>query len=107
MGFQLGGSLLDFIVLSLLKSKDEYGYMLTQEVRKILDISEMAMYPALKRLQKNEMLSVYDVPCQGRNRRYYHLTEQGERAWLQYQKEWELMKTEIDRLLEEEKDGDM
>lgn len=55
MGFQIGGAILDFVVLSVLKNKDEYGYVLTQEVREILDVSETAMYPALKRLQKSNL----------------------------------------------------
>ncbi len=99
MGFQIGGNILDFVVLSTLKNKDEYGYIVTQEVRKILDISETAMYPALKRLQKNNLLSTYDVPYQGRNRRYYRLTESGKKALDTYILEWNEFKKDIDNLL--------
>ena len=30
MGFQVGGALLDFLVLSILRRGDAYGYILTQ-----------------------------------------------------------------------------
>lgn len=104
MGFQIGGTILDFVVLSILRNKDEYGYMLTQEVRNILDVSETAMYPSLKRLQKNNLLSIYDVPYQGRNRRYYKLTEEGKTALEQYMQEWNEFKQHMDRLLGEGSD---
>lgn len=104
MGFQIGGSILDFVVLSTLKNKDEYGYVVTQEVKKILDISETALYPALKRLQKSNLLSTYDVPYQGRNRRYYKLSEDGGKALDAYILQWEEFKKNMDNLL---KKGDM
>ncbi len=104
MGFQIGGTILDFVVLSILRNKDEYGYVLTQEVRDILDVSETAMYPSLKRLQKNNLLSVYDVPYQGRNRRYYKLTEEGRVVLEKYMKEWNELKKHMDRLLGEDFD---
>lgn len=100
MGFQIGGSILDFVVLSTLKNKDEYGYVVTQEVKKILDISETALYPALKRLQKNGLLSTYDVPYQGRNRRYYKLTQEGKEALDTYILQWNTFKIDMDNLLE-------
>ncbi len=106
MGFQIGGSILDFVVLSTLKNKDEYGYVVTQEVKKILDVSETAMYPALKRLEKNNFLSTYDVPYQGRNRRYYRLTEDGKKTLNEYILEWNEFKKNIDNLLEKGDEND-
>lgn len=106
MGFQIGGAILDFVVLSILRNKNEYGYAITQEVREILDVSETAMYPALKRLQKNELLSVYDMPYQGRNRRYYKLTQKGELELEKYISEWNEMKKKMDILLEEDVSND-
>lgn len=101
MSFQIGGAILDFIVLSILRNKDEYGYILTQEVRQILDVSETAMYPALKRLQKSNFLTTYDMPYQGRNRRYYKITEEGLKELDLHIKEWNLLKLNMDRLLGE------
>ena len=91
MGFQTGGALLDFIVLGILQNGDEYGYILTQQVREMLDVSETAMYPALRRLQKGHLLTTYDRSCQGRNRRYYQLTAEG--------RKWEQFKRSMDQIL--------
>ena len=100
MGFQIGGAILDFVVLGILSRADEYGYLLTQQVRELLDVSESALYPALKRLQKAQLLTTYDQPFQGRNRRYYRITPSGRETLSQYRQEWTQFKTQMDRLLE-------
>lgn len=102
MGFQAGGALLDFLVLSILRRGDAYGYILTQEVRTILDVSETSLYPALRRLEKGGLLSTYDMPYQGRNRRYYRLTPQGHEALESYIAEWRQFKKQMDSLLGED-----
>ena len=99
MGFQIGGTVLDFIVLGILRRQDEYGYILTQEVRSILDVSETALYPALRRLKNAGLLTAYDRPFQGRNRRYYRLTEAGRQALSDYEAEWSIFHQKMDRLL--------
>ena len=99
MGFQIGGAILDFIVIAILNQEDEYGYVITQKVRKILDVSETAMYPALKRLEKNEVLEVYDTTNNGRNRRYYKLTTKGKELLDSYIHEWEGFKLNVEALI--------
>lgn len=102
MSFQIGGTTLDFLVLAILRQKDEYGYTLTQQVQMVLDVSESAIYPSLKRLEKNEMLTSYDSPFQGRNRRYYRITELGLEALANYSVKWKDYKTKMDELLKED-----
>ena len=101
MGFQIGGAILDFVVLSILQHSDTYGYEVTRQVRRILDVSETALYPALRRLEKAGLLTIYDQPFQGRNRRYYHLTETGEEYLSRQKREWHQFKADMDGLLEE------
>ncbi|MDZ7548942.1 PadR family transcriptional regulator, partial [Clostridium perfringens] len=60
MAFQLGAALLDACVLAVLSREDTYGYILTQNVRQIMSISESTLYPVLRRLQKDECLTTYD-----------------------------------------------
>ncbi len=100
MGFQIGGAILDFVVLAILNRDDKYGYLLTQQVREILNVSESSLYPALKRLQKSELLKTYDNQFQGRNRRYYSITPSGKQKLLEYEQEWKQFKTHMDLLLE-------
>lgn len=101
MTFQLGASLLDACVLAALRQEDTYGYVLTQKVKNAADISESTLYPVLRRLQTDGCLTTYDMPYQGRNRRYYSLTEQGRERVEGYINDWKIFKTKIDSLLEE------
>ena len=64
-----------------------------------MDISESTLYPVLRRLQKENYLATYDQPYQGRNRRYYRITEEGIAKLKFYKDEWEVYKSNIDVLL--------
>ena len=75
MVFQLSSPLLDGCVLAILEREDAYGYSLTQRLREEIEISESTLYPILRRLQKEGCLAVYDRQFQGRNRRYYTITQ--------------------------------
>ncbi|MGA3598534.1 PadR family transcriptional regulator [Lysinibacillus agricola] len=99
MTFQLGSALLDACVLAIVEKEDAYGYSLTQQVQSVMDISESTLYPVLRRLQKANYLTTYDQPYQGRNRRYYQVTEQGRIRLLELLKEWQLYKENIDCVL--------
>ena len=56
MVFNTGAALLDAIVLAVVSHEAEgtYGYKITQDVRKAIDVSESTLYPVLRRLQKDE-----------------------------------------------------
>ena len=49
MVFNTGAALLDAIVLAVVSREDEgtYGYKITQDVRKAIDVSESTLYPVL------------------------------------------------------------
>lgn len=99
MAFQIGSTLLDACVLAVLASGDAYGYRLTQQLRQVVDISESTLYPVLRRLQKDEAVQSYDQPYMGRNRRYYRLTDKGNKMYLNYQEEWNDFRSRIDSLM--------
>ncbi len=99
MTYQLTAPLLDACVLGIVAQGDAYGYTLTQKVREVVDISESTLYPVLRRLQKSEYLTTYDQPFEGRNRRYYSVTEKGRELLTFYQAEWSKYKESVDRLM--------
>ncbi|MCM1228245.1 MAG: PadR family transcriptional regulator [Clostridium sp.] len=99
MGIPINAGLLDAMVLSLVKKSDNYGYEITQNLRKAVDISESTLYPVLRRLQKNALLETYDKEFMGRNRRYYKITDNGINALEQYRMEWSEHKKKIDKIL--------
>lgn len=102
MVFNTGAALLDAIVLSVVSMEPEgtYGYKITQEVRSVLDVSESTLYPVLRRLQKDNCLTVYDQEYGGRNRRYYKVTEQGVSQLNLYRTEWQTYSTKISMILQ-------
>ncbi|KOP80617.1 PadR family transcriptional regulator [Lysinibacillus sp. FJAT-14745] len=99
MTFQLGSALLDACVLAIVDKEDAYGYSLTQQIQSVMDISESTLYPVLRRLQKANCLTTYDQPYQGRNRRYYQITDQGRIRLLELLKEWQKYKEMVDCVL--------
>ena len=90
MVFNTGAALLDAIVLAVVSREKEgtYGYKITQDVRKAIEVSESTLYPVLRRLQKDDCLEVYDRQFDGRNRRYYKITPRGEAQLALYRYEW-------------------
>ena len=100
MVFNTGATLLDAIVLAVVAKTAEgtYGYKITQDVRQVIDISESTLYPVLRRLQKDACLSTYDVQFDGRNRRYYKITDTGMAQLRMYKDEWKLYSSKISRI---------
>lgn len=104
MTFQVSSALLDACVLSVLAQSDVYGYELTQRIKELMKISESTLYPVLRRLQKDELVTVYDMPYNGRNRRYYSITDAGRGKLAEYRIEWEEYKSIIDSIMGGNKD---
>ena len=107
MVFNTGAALLDAIVLAVVSRKMEgtYGYKITQEVRGAIEVSESTLYPVLRRLQKEDCLETYDLAIDGRNRRYYRITEKGRLQLNLYRSEWDIYSGKISHILEELIDG--
>ena len=99
MLFSVGAALLDACVLSVLRKEDAYGYILTQTLKEAIEISESTLYPVLRRLQKDELLDTYDVPWQGRNRRYYKITDKGQNMVAEYKYAWTDFRGRVDGLI--------
>ena len=102
MIFNTGAALLDAIVLAVVSREAEgtYGYKITQDVRKVIEVSESTLYPVLRRLQKDDCLEVYDRQFDGRNRRYYKVTERGMAQLNLYQSEWKKYSEKINEIFE-------
>lgn len=88
MSITINGALLELCVLALVHNEDQYGYKLTRAMKEQFDLSESSLYPVLRRLTRNGLLKTYDLPHDGRMRRYYALTESGRKAFCELQVEW-------------------
>ena len=102
MVFNTGAALLDAIVLAVVSREKEgtYGYKITQDVRKVIDISDSTLYPVLRRLQKDQRPMVYKQESAGRNRRYYKVTRQGLAQLGLYKEEWKRYSSNISMVFE-------
>ena len=99
MAIQIGSLLLDACVLAIVMKEDTYGYKLTQQVKEVMDVSESTLYPVLRRLQKEGFLETYDQPFQGRNRRYYTVTEEGRQKFPEIYVQWKQLRNKIDSIM--------
>lgn len=99
MAFKIESGILDACALAILSRGDTYGYEITQEMKKAVSLSESTLYPVLRRLQKEKLCRTYDQPFQGRNRRYYSITDAGRKRLIELREEWGSYKTSIDSVL--------
>lgn len=96
---------IDTLILSLLHTKDMYGYEVAKLVRERSDeqfeLKEGTLYLSLKRLEKNKWIESYwgDEQGPGGRRKYYKLTPLGEEGLADKRKEWEFIKNLIDSFL--------
>ena len=102
MVFNTGAALLDAIVLAIVghESEGTYGYKITQDVRQVIELSESTLYPVLRRLQKDDCLEIYDRQFDGRNRRYYKITEKGRVQLNLYVCEWNKYSGKVNQIFE-------
>lgn len=98
MSISLGGTLLEACVLAVVSRGDAYGYSLTQSIKTLTDISESTLYPVLRRLQKEGFLTTYDSSFNGRNRRFYKITDEGRQKLSQHIDEWNTYKNNLDKI---------
>jgi len=89
---QLRKGLLDIVVLNLLNRGPSHGYEMVQTMKHIegLQIREGNIYPVLARLQTDGLVTSYSQPSvDGPPRKYFQLTQAGQRALEDMNKHWE------------------
>ncbi len=99
MIFTLNAPMLDFLVLTVISQGDTYGYQIGQILKKVSNAKDSTLYPVLKRLQENNWVETYDQPFQGRNRRYYHMTEAGRMHQAELLEEWKNFREAIEEIV--------
>ena len=92
------------LILSLLKNSDMYGYEMVTELARRSDdtfvLKEGTLYPLLHSLENEKLVRSYTKQTpSGRERKYYHLTQQG-RERLEYkEEEWKLYSSKVNAVL--------
>ena len=92
------------LLLGLLGEREMYGYELVVALRErsdaVIDLPEGTVYPALRRLEREELVSGRWVDVErAPRRRYYTLTMAGERALADGRAAWRRFATAADGML--------
>ena len=83
MYFPVSALLIEYMILSVVESRDSYGYEII-----------------LKKLQSAGYLTTYSQEYQGRKRKYYSLTEEGKAQIAYLSNEWQIYKDTVDGIIE-------
>ncbi|MFO1442377.1 PadR family transcriptional regulator [Bacillus sp. Bva_UNVM-123] len=90
---------LTLAVLSQLRTP-QYGYSLVQLLEKSdIAIDQSTLYPLLRRLEKQKLVTSSWDTTESRPRKYYVLSDDGIEVFLQLKKEWEKTTQELYQLL--------
>ena len=104
MDIQLKRGLLDGCVLAAIKNEESYGYKIIKDVKPYIELSESTLYTILKRLETAQLLTVRTAEHGGRLRKYYRITDAGQRRLAEFRTEWDEILS-IGRFVTREEDG--
>ena len=89
METQVKKGLIEVCVLAALKRESSYGYKIVRDVSTCVRISESTLYPILKRLEAAGSVTASTAEHNGRFRKYYTLTRDGQDKIKTFLDEWE------------------
>ena len=96
---------LEACILQLIKNKDMYGYEITEQLSNYgLDIvAQGTIYPLLMKLEKEELVTSYLKESNfGPPRKYYSITEEGNKYIVNFKDVWRNISTTITEILKDD-----
>ena len=89
MNIQYKKGVLELCVLSMLSRCDRYGYDVSEMLSRHIDISDGTVYPILRKLKSDGLVTTYLVEeSGGPPRKYYSLTQLGKEEYEKSRDEW-------------------
>jgi PadR family transcriptional regulator PadR len=80
------------LILEALRHEPSHGYRIAQQIKErsrgVLDFKEGTLYPALHKLENDGMVKSHNSVENGRERRYYRITESGLKALSKDRVQW-------------------
>lgn len=105
MNPQYKKGVLDLCVLSLLRKQDRYGYEISDHLSKRIDIADGTVYPLLRKLKADGLVTTYlQEESGGPPRKYYKLTQLGEDVYNMDRAEYLRFAETVRELLKEDDD---
>ena len=103
MNTQYKKGVLDLCVLSLLHKRDCYGYEISDYLSNHIDIADGTVYPLLRKLKADGLLTTYlQEESGGPPRKYYKLTDLGRKTYRNDRAEYLKFAKTVEKLLEDE-----
>ena len=97
----------ELCVLSLLKKRDRYGYEISEYLAGHIPISDGTVYPILRKLRTDGLLTTYlQEESGGPPRKYYKLTALGHETYEADRAEYLKFAQTVQNLLEEKDDDE-
>lgn len=107
MNAQYKKGVLELCVLSLLKKRDRYGYEISEYLAGHIPISDGTVYPILRKLRTDGLLTTYlQEESGGPPRKYYKLTALGHETYEADRAEYLTFAQTVQNLLEEKDDDE-
>ena len=97
---QLRKGVLELCVLTLLSRADAYGYEIASRLMQDVGMGEGTIYPLMRRMQDDGLVSTYLVEAPGGPpRKYYRLTETGRKTLTAQREEWKSFMASVENML--------
>ena len=107
MNIQYKKGVLELCVLSLVSKRDRYGYEVSESLAKHIDIADGTIYPILRKLKSDGLVTTYLVEeSGGPPRKYYKLTPTGRTEFEAAKAEWVGFADTVKKLLKGELDDE-
>ena len=103
MNTQYKKGVLELCILSLLKKQDRYGYEISDCLSRQIDIADGTVYPILRKLKSDGLLTTYlQEESGGPPRKYYSITQLGRETYEKDRQEYLNFAQSIRMLLEDD-----
>jgi len=97
---QFKKGVLELCVLALLWQGDSYGYDIASRLSDAIDMGEGTIYPLMRRMQKDGLVTTYLVESpSGPPRKYYRLTDHGRDTLRTQKAAWEQFSASVSAIL--------
>ena len=94
---------IELCVLSLLYQGDCYGYDVSEDISKHIQIADGTVYPILRKLKNAGMVTTYlSEESGGPPRKYYSLTKLGKDEYLAAKADWLRFVKSVGKILEDD-----
>ena len=104
---QLRKGVLELCVLTLLSRGDAYGYEIAAKLMADVGMGEGTIYPLMRRMQDDGLVSTYLVEVAGSPpRKYYRMTDVGRQTRDRQRGEWKSFIAQVEAMLGDDDKGE-